>query len=111
VTSPTGATGPTGPGGSPVIAAAIYDGATATIISTKGLQGFIKLGVGIYEATLTGTPPPNANCVVNVTTTTARDPFVSVIGAGVVHIETFNTFGQTAFRDDTTVHITVMDDR
>jgi hypothetical protein len=109
--SGTGATGPTGPGSSPIIAAAIYNGATATIISQKGFGAFVKISTGIYEISIAGTPPPNANCVVNCTTTDAFQSFESVVAVGVVHIEIFNQMGQTAVHADTTIHVTVMDDR
>jgi len=66
----TGATGPTGPSdGSPIIAAALVNGVPPGdgFLSSSGFTTYTRTGLGQYELVLAGTPPPDINCIVNVT--------------------------------------------
>lgn len=84
----TGATGPTGSsgsGGAPIIAAALVNGVPAGdgFVSQRGFSSYTRTSAGQYRLALAGTPPPDANCVVNVTLATALTNTVNVV-AGVV---------------------------
>ncbi len=71
-----GSTGPTGPAGSglSIIAAALVNGEPPGdgFISNEGFSTYTRVGPGQYQLALAGTPPPNINCVVNVTLTGER---------------------------------------
>jgi len=84
----TGTTGPTGAssegGGAPIIATALVDGRPPGdgFITSRGFGPYNRVGPGQYQLTLAGTPPPDTNCVVNVTLNTALSDTVNVV-AGV----------------------------
>ena len=69
----TGFTGPTGPaspsGTAPIIAAALVNGQPPGdgFVSSSGFTSYTRTGPGQYELVLAGTPPPDINCIVNVT--------------------------------------------
>jgi hypothetical protein len=89
-TGTTGATGPTGPSTSlPIIAAMLADGATGTVLSNNGFTAFNKISTGVYQLPLAGVPPPDADCVVSVTT---NSPVfvVAFVTSGILVVNLFN---------------------
>ena len=94
-TGPTGSTGPTGPTGPtgtgariPVIAAAFVETLVSTppvFLSNKGFVSVTMPTTGDYFLRLAGTPPPDANCVVEVSALVANNggfiPEVNVVRA------------------------------
>jgi hypothetical protein len=95
-TGPAGSTGPTGPAGSgsSTIAAALVDGRSVSpgFITQRGFTTFSHPATGVYDLGLIA-PPPDNNCVVNVTLRTPFIPaviFHALVTGGAVHVEFAN---------------------
>ena len=115
-TGPTGPAGATGPAssGTPIIAAALVNGQPAGdgFVSNKGFASYVRTGPGQWQLALAGTPPPDANCIVNVTLDTLLSNEVNVVAGvvvGVVGIFIYTPTG-TVFRD-ARFYVTVTDNR
>jgi hypothetical protein len=110
----TGPTGPAGPIGLPTFAAALVDGVTASptegFLSNSGFSSYFRLGIGQYRLGFAGSPPPDVNCIINVTSATVFAVSVSESGfmSGGFVIVTFEQ-GNTPI--DAVFNITVTDNR
>lgn len=109
--------GPTGPesSGAPIVAAALVNGVPLGdgYVSSTGFGPYTRTGPGQYSLQLLGTPPPDANCVVNVTIfspifTAPVNVSAGVLG-GFVIVNLFNT-GLAVFVD-ARFNVIVTDDR
>jgi hypothetical protein len=108
-TGPTGATGPANSGGS-VIASAFADGVNGDFFTSKGFGTFTKNSTGNYSLPLAGSPPPDENCVVNVTLSTEFSNAVNIVAgvsSGVVNVLVFSPPGTAA---DSRFYVTVVND-
>ncbi len=83
-------------------------------ITQRGFTTFTRNSPGDYSLVLAGTPPPDNNCVVNVTLRTLFSVpvvFRAIVAAGVVRVQFFNTAtGQQGFAD-ADFNVIVTDDR
>lgn len=117
-----GTTGPTGPanagGGAPIIASALVKGQPPGdgFVTSRGFLSYTRIGSGDYRLTLAGTPPPDNNCVVNVTLATLLTNTVNVVasvGGGVVFVRIYggNPLPGNPVFTDADFNIIVTDDR
>ena len=121
-TGPTGSIGPTGPlsegGGIPIVAAALVEGRQPGdgFLSNRGFLSYTRTGPGQYQLALAGTPPPDANCVVNVTLFTLLTNTVNLTGGvlgGVVFVSIYggNPLPGNPVFQDARFNVIVTDDR
>jgi hypothetical protein len=107
----TGSTGSTGPAGDQsVIASAFADGINGDFFTSKGFGAFTKNSTGSYSLPLAGSPPPDENCVVNVTLGTVFSNAVNVVAgvsSGKVNVFVFSPPGTPA---DSRFYVTVVND-
>lgn len=111
---PRGHEGPRGPTGSagdqPIIASAFADGVNGVFFTSKGFGAFTKNSTGNYTLPLAGSPPPDINCVVNVTLSTEFANAANVVvgvASGKVNVLVFSPPGTPA---DSRFYVTVVND-
>lgn len=85
-------------------------------ISQRGFSSYTRTGPGQYQLALAGTPPPDANCVVNVTLNTLLSATVNLVGGmlgGVVFVSIYAGSPQPSSPvfQDARFNVIVTDDR
>lgn len=82
-------------------------GVGAGFITNQGFSAFVRNSDGNYSLTLAGSPPPDDNCIVNVTSNSGLFVVLATVTAGVVAV--FTAAPTTGTLTDCNFYITVVD--